>query len=235
MPKTVSISFIILVSTKLYASATLIVDPLDSPSEGTLPPPQIAVVDVLVDVSPDDAWNFGNFRGLAVNGARLRYAHDAGGPVLISPGDSDRFVTLLSQPLERDADERFTDGGARTNGSYNPPGPDFVANPTELNVAWYSWPLATPGSDSVDGAILRVALDLPVPGVPLAVRRFDEVQPGDTPLFLSYCDGTPIGTGVATVDVPAFIGLDWALVQPVPEPSTCALLIAVMTATRRRR
>lgn len=219
-----------------YGDVAIEVDVLDDPGEGTLPPPLVAVVDVLVDVSADDAWSAGGFRGLAVNGARLRYATDpnSGVPALFSPGAANRFVTFVSRPRPRDADSRFNTSGAAIAGRYCPTGPEPVANPTVINVAYFANPPVTAGSPSVDGAVIRLAIDAPVPG-PYVVRRLDEVEPGDLLLFISDCDGGAVGTAAATYDVPAVTGFDWALVRPIPEPATGALAATAIFGLARRR
>src|SRR5262245_36597469 len=99
------------------ASVTITVDIVD-PSDGiSQPPPGILCVDVLVDVTPGDSWTAGAVWVDAFHGARFVYAYGSLDPNdppwsgLVNPGSANRFVSFVSEPRGRDADERFTDGG----------------------------------------------------------------------------------------------------------------------------
>jgi HYR domain-containing protein len=198
------------------ASVTVSVDKLDAGDGGNQPPSNVVVADVLVDVSSDDVWTAAGLRGLAMNGAALRYdvALDPNGlpvTILTNPGTGQRFVTFFSKPRGRDADERYTNGAAAAAGQYAPTGPTAVATAAEINVTWFASPPESAASPSVDGAIFRVALDLPAGVTNDQVLLYAGSPPaGATVLFAS---SVPSGAGTvsATFDVPTPVGLDWGL------------------------
>src|SRR5262249_49096228 len=96
-------------ATTAVASVTLMGDRLDPGDGGHQPPPNIVVVDVLVDVSDNDSWTAAGFGGFAMNGAQFVYAreHDPNSGSdfirLVNPGLDHRFVCFMSKPLPRDS------------------------------------------------------------------------------------------------------------------------------------
>src|SRR5262245_1040793 len=141
------------------ASVTITVDRLDPSDGGSQPPAGIVVVDVLVDVQAADRWTIGGFRGEALGGASLIYAIDpeTGQPRPTNPGVDHRFVSFVSQPRPRDADARFNDSGATVGGSFCNGGSAPTLTPLEFNIDWMPTMPPPPG---MDGAIVRVALDV---------------------------------------------------------------------------
>src|SRR5688572_16327969 len=200
-------------------SVTVSVDVLDPSDGGAQPPAGVIVVDVFVDVSADDNWTAGGFRGRTTGNVRILYASDPnnGMPMLSSPGAQNRFVTFCSQARARDANGRFNNSGANTAGRYCPAGLTATAGPGEINVAWYRVPPG-PTADGVDGYVFRLAL-----GVEVACTTFGDPQIfpiGQAPfnffpLFESRCADfqSEEGTVATTWDVPALTGLDWGLYQ----------------------
>ena len=62
-------------------------------------PAHIAIVDIFVDISPNDAWSVGGFSGRAAGGARFVYELDPNSHVVFTaPGTDHRFVTFFSEP-----------------------------------------------------------------------------------------------------------------------------------------
>ncbi|MBI3847427.1 MAG: HYR domain-containing protein, partial [Planctomycetes bacterium] len=207
-----------LMASAASASVTTTVDILDA-GDGiaNLPPSNVVVADVLVDVSDDDTWTASGVAGLAMNGATLRYGtsldpNNPVGPILTNPGTGQRFVTFFSKPRGRDADGRYTNGAAAAAGKYSPTGPTPVATTGEINVAFFASPPETAMSPSVDGAIFRVALDLPAGVTNSQVLLYTGSAPaGATVLFASAGSMGDIGTVSASFDVPTVSGLDWGL------------------------
>lgn len=208
------------------AGGQLFIDRLDPADGGVQPPPDRLVIDVYVDVSPDDVWTVAGVRGVALGGASLVYATDpASGTVrLIDPGADERFVTFVSRPRPRDATSRFTNGLVSPAGSYSPPSPHAVATPHELNLVFFANPLPHPLSASVDGYIARIALD--VFGLCAArdalVFRVDEAPRGFVPIFLCQnVDRADPGLAAMTYTNPDVVGFDWG-VYMLDKPVTCA-------------
>ncbi len=197
-----------------FASITVTADVLDAGDGGPQPPAGIVIIDVQIDVSADDYWTAAGLRGRTFNGARIRYAFDANDQiVLVNPGLDDRFVTFASQPRPRHGDGRFINGGASPAGAYCPTGSSPLTAGSELNVAWFRIPPT--GTDGVDGAIFRLALELPayctlgddytlVPGV--------QNPPGRFPLFQADCQfGGEPALATSSADFPTPAGFDFTL------------------------
>ena len=214
-----------------FGSITVTLDVLDPGDGGAQPPPGVVVVDVFVDVSADDYWTAAGLRGVALNGARILYAHDpnTGEAVLVSPGTGDRFVTFASQPRPRDANGRFNNGGASVAGRYCPTGPVITATSSEVNVAWYRY-MPDSGVDGVDGAIFRVALRTSEGCTSQGTFRVLPLQPpwpGRAPVFECRCDTfDDSGVAVASFDDPSLVGTSWGVYEdtfgpPCPYDFNC--------------
>jgi hypothetical protein len=222
------------------ASVTMTVDLL-GPEDGiSLPPPWLVIVDVLVDVTDGDTWTAGGLRGVTMNGATLFYARDPNNhnlPILPDPGVDRRFVTFISKPRGRDAPSRYNNGAAAVAGRYCPTGPTAITDDTEINVAYFASPPETSGSPTADGAVFRVALQVPNGRENfVGVFSLDQIPPGRPIYFISQCDSGEAGTVEATYDVPQLTGFGWAVVD-VPEAAGVALLAVCggWLALRRRR
>ncbi|GMU83494.1 MAG: hypothetical protein AMXMBFR47_33640 [Planctomycetota bacterium] len=232
-----------------FASVTTTVDLVD-PSDGiTQPPPGILAVDVLIDVSPDDTWTAAGIGAEVTSigrnaGVSLRYAPDVepNSPqpnYLINPGVENRFVTFLTRPRDRDSIERYEDAGAAIGGRYaGAGGPIASASAFDLNVGWFRNPPAMSTSPSVDGAIMRVALnvaDLLVAN-PGATFAAGSVADAAGPIIFSSDlgeFGIP-GTASVSFDNPTPRGLNWA-VWYIPEPATLVIVLPAAAILRRRR
>ena len=103
-------------STIASAQGTASVDLL-TPAEtsGTIPA-NTRIVDIFFDVAPTDIWLAAGIRAVTENGATIIYfdsdLNTAGlQPGLFNGGTANKFTTMLSQPRNRDAAGRFTNGG----------------------------------------------------------------------------------------------------------------------------
>jgi hypothetical protein len=204
------------------------------PEAGIPKPENVVIVDVLVDVGADDTWTAAGIHGMALNGAQLIYGSftDADdnliSPALVSPGSDDRYKTVLSTPRDVAASSRFNAGAVAIAGRYCPSGPIATNTAQELNLSFFASPPATSTSPSVDGGIVRIALDISGVAAPhnldtAAIFVGIGAPPADvTPLFVSACAFTPGGPGTLTAsfDHPQAVGIDW-FVGFVPGPSVC--------------
>lgn len=228
--------------------ATLSVDLLTPEDPGFGHPPGMACVDIFVDVADTDRWTAGGIRGLAMNGATLRYARndDPTTPEpdqVINPGTNNRFTTFVTKPRTRNGDGRYTNGGVAIAGQYSPPSLTGIANAAEINLVWFGGTKNDP--DGIDGYVARIALDLPYPDEiqTLGIGPRDQMPPGA--LLYFACELVPPkenpGVVVTTYDDPTLIGTDWVLYW-TPEPGTGMglLVLGLMVAkyggrfTRRR-
>lgn len=133
-------------------------DKLD-PADGIpMPPPNLAIIDVGVEIDATDYFFSEGIRATLPTGGRLLYAYDENGNVLsTAPGSNSRFVTFASKPRQRNADGRFGAGaGIGVQGRWCTFGeiPWFFDNQIEA-----SWA----GPDTVlgrDGYVMRIAIDL---------------------------------------------------------------------------
>lgn len=156
----IALAFALLPATA-QASINLIADKLDAEDGAMMPPGNIVVVDVFVDVSSGDAWEESDLLGLTYNsGARLVYPVDPNFPLRITaPGPDQRFVTFVSTPQPRDSDDRFGAAGETfIAGVYCGGG----ANPRlEVSLVNVSYALLHPQPQiGVDGYVARIAMDL---------------------------------------------------------------------------
>jgi hypothetical protein len=211
----------------LSASVILSIDKLD-PSDGiALPAAHIAIIDIFVDVSPNDAWSVGGFSGRAENGARFVYDLDPNSQVVpTAPGMDHRFVTFFSEPSERDADARFAQDAAVANlggNCYQWPWFSLL----EAHFGFIGIPPPNPQTPSRDGYIARIALDLSQVREPLlrtdSARLVVASTPpaGGIPLLMSDCSAggwSSHGTVAATFDAPPLVGFDWGL-YGIPRPA----------------
>jgi hypothetical protein len=204
------------------ASITITIDRLDPSDGGAQPPAGTVIIDVLVDLSDEDAWRSGGIHARTFNGATFQYAWESdpenpnwpAHPLLLDPGTEQRFATFISQPRPRDGDERFTDGGVTTPGRFCFGGAVPVLQPTQFDVNFVASPPATADSPSVDGAIVRIALDVTrvCGGQAARVFHVNESPPGYVPLLLSECDGYfNAGTASATFDEHWLTGASWGV------------------------
>ena len=141
---------------------TITVDRVDPSDEISQPPENLVVLDVLADVTDGDSWTLGAFGERTLRGSRFVYGYPPEdpntpgprAPLLVNPGTANRFVSSVSKPRPRDANMRFRNGGASTEGDCGP-APSPYAYATHFAVAWVSNPPETSGSPTLDGAILR--------------------------------------------------------------------------------
>ncbi|GMU83829.1 MAG: hypothetical protein AMXMBFR47_36990 [Planctomycetota bacterium] len=234
---------------RVYSSVTTMVDLLDSSDDGAQPPPGILCVDELIDMSRDDVWTAGGMRAFVtpaglLDGVTIRYSAVPDDPntphieTLLSPGTADRFVTFVSQPRERDAENRYVTSGAQVAGRFSPTAPIERATDTEFNAAWFPSPPPNSTSPSVDGAVARIAIDVStlLANHPL-LEAFHVGDPGAAtgPIVLESRtnEGVP-GTVNASFDAVFFQGIDWAVwYTEVPEPSSVVLFSLGITVLRR--
>ena len=227
-----------------FGSITMSIDKLD-PSDGLpLPPANIVVADVFVDVSDDQAWAgggiFGSTTAFGGAGARLvRLTHNET-PVFTAPGAENRFVTFVNRPRDRDSDERFgPDGAVGVDG--HPSGPATpVLDESTISLVWYRLPPVPPPPSEIgrDGYVVRIAVDL-TNVVDPAFRTDSEniivatsPPPGALILFQSIASpegGTFVNTYGFDSDQ-----TDWGI-YGVPEPATGFILLLGCCCLRPRR
>lgn len=221
-----------------YASITLAVDKLDASDGLPLPPAHIVVVDVFVDLSENDAWTGALINGTAHSGAELEFlTQDPNSvPVFTAPGLDQRFVSFVSRPRGRNADERFTEAGAAgVEGlPIGPPVP--ILTSATFRLTSYH-PATPPPVVGLDGYIMRIALDLTNVSDPAFRTDSTDIIVASTPppgaILLFDCSGpAPYGgiSAIGTSFEEAHIA--WG-VYGVPEPS--ALLLAILIAPALRR
>ncbi|GMU80824.1 MAG: hypothetical protein AMXMBFR47_06950 [Planctomycetota bacterium] len=224
---------LLIYSSSCCADITLSVDLVDPTDNITQPPPGVIAVDVLIDVDREDLWTAGGLRGVVTPegqalGVTIRYAgtDDPNTPIddrLFNPGAANRFSTFVTQPRNRDATGRYTNGNAGYAGRYSPPGPTAVSTSNEVNIAWFR-PNNEPPRLGVDGAVTRISLDVGaiIGEDPDSVFFAGSQSEATGPIiFLSATDtGTP-GTVSASFAHPQLVGLDWAIWY-VPEPGMLA-------------
>lgn len=203
-------------------------------------PPDVAIVDLFVDIHERDVWAAAGIRAITANGASLVYfdsdlntpGHQTG---LVNPGPANRYVTCLSRPRSRNGDARFTNGAAYAVGGFLPPGTALTTEPTALNVSYLTTPPPTPQSPTVDGYVARLALDL-------SATEFsaDElIVTFERPAFyLLECAPPPTALGYygflnATAFDQFYYGEDFWVT--VPEPAGIALLVCSAAQLRKRR
>lgn len=195
-----------------------------TPDDGESTPQGLIAFDILLDQPDTGWWTASGMRLATQNGAQIEYSFDANSnaPILLNPGNDNRFVTSLSRPRPRVSSARYTNCGAAIIGDYCPTG-SFppIATPTELNVVWYSDPLPDPNTPGVGGALARIVLRAPVGGFcsgssccEAGVFPIDAVPPSFVTYLESECDpggstGT-IGTVYATRWNVTPRGISWA-------------------------
>lgn len=223
-----------------YASVTTTVDLVDPTDPISQPPAGVTCVDVFIDTTnaAGSAWTAAGLRGVvtaAGQAAGVAILYDEADPnrPLINAGTDARFLTTLSKPRNRDANGRWTNGGAAVAGGYNPTAPLATQTATEINVAWFASPPENAGSVGVDGYIARVALS--TGGVSLPIGAGTDVPQGATVIFESVgFDSGVAGTVSAAFDQPTPSGINW-FVWYIPEPASLALLGLGALAFIRRR
>lgn len=92
-----------------------ILSPGDEGYDGV--PPNLAVIDIFVDIATTDVWTASGIRLLAQNGASIVYFDREPNtpglqPGLFNPGLENRFLTSLSRPRPRNANWRFRNAAA---------------------------------------------------------------------------------------------------------------------------
>jgi hypothetical protein len=204
------------------AQVALSVDRLDGADSAVPVPAGRVVVDVFADVAATDTWTAAGLRAVTTNGALLVYGP---GNALVNPSPDDPsqidpFVTCLSKPLARASSNRFSNAGAAVAGQFDPTSQTVTATASELNVAWFASPPAMSNSPSVDGYIVRFAIDISGAfGIdPETIMVSTGLPPSGTVVLLvsepcpssSSCSA-PAGTVAATFDVPAISGVNWFL------------------------
>ena len=216
------------------AQSTFLIDALDTDENGGLPVPDDRyVVDVMMQVAPDDAWTAAGLRCLLYNGASFAYAHDPNStPLLLNPGTTDRYVTCLSKPRRRDGDARFLDASAAIPGALSSGWESlYAAFPERLDVAWYGLPIQPMNSSGPSGAIARIAIvrtdrcaghaaelwlnEDPPPGVVILHAWIDPAS--------NWGNDCP-GFSTATQDQNTLFGTDWWVyipAQPCPGDLNC--------------
>lgn len=233
--KLLAVSGVSLSGRYAVAEITATVDKLD-PSDGIpMPPPNLVIVDLAIDVTPDDAFAAMGINADAYGGAELQYARDPNGIVIpTAPGIENRFVTFFSRPRLRDGNGRFGPAGeiAVTGGYYGGPGATF--NATNVNAVSFVT-IYEPGRD---GYVLRLALNLS--SVTDPAFRVDSPNivvaasppQGSTVLLETSYPGHH-GVGVYSQNnLDAF--LDFG-VYGIPEPASGVLLLILAGAALRRR
>lgn len=221
--KTRLFRFAVLVSLTPIAHAdwSLIVDLLDPTDPGGPAPPGTVVVDIFADTpngelcDTGDPWAVAAINGFALSSATIRYVYDpqTGAPELQRPGAENRFVTFFGRRIGRNADTRFTEGGAYVAGSWCPFVEDEpVAQLDTISVAWY---YPTPEACNFyahDWYIGRIAIDLNDPAiVAFGAFRAGEQPPGWRPVFLTECETVSGGLVGATYYEPQLVGYDWGI------------------------
>lgn len=163
--RTAAIAIALLMVQLVSGQQTAVITPdvLDVTDGGTLPPPRVVVVDVLVDFEPADAWLCTGVAAETLGGNRFLYGLDpnTADPLLVNPGAADPFVSCVSRPLARFGDARFANAHAAVSGGYCPTAPAATASDSVLNVAACDdegVPCAS--RPRVDGAIARIAIEL---------------------------------------------------------------------------
>lgn len=229
MMRGITRAFVLLVGIAGQGSASIDVflDKLVS----TEPPPYLAIVDVMVDVSSDVGWASTGIAGVTANGAALMYAyvHDPNfgdRPIATAPGNENRFVTFFSRPSGRNTSARFDANGAvGVAGGYLTQ--RVRLEPNLLNIAVYD-PTGPQPPRGVDGYIARIVLDLRQ--VAFDVLRTDSsriVATFDRPrnsvvLFESRPPGGFDGMFVAAVGLPyESYSFDWGIYGFIGGQSQC--------------
>lgn len=218
------------------ADISVSVDKLD-PSDGIpMPPPDLVVIDVAIDVSDADAFAGIGVHAVTSNGARVEYAYDPNGTVITSaPGAGSRFVTFFSRPRQRDADSRFESGAAvGTSGRYCG-GAVSVFTDTQVNAVGLPLGYET----SRDGYVLRIAMNLSQVSDPTFQLDSENIVvstvriPGALTLLETECTDFSDGVQVASrFGDNAYIGLG---VYGIPEPATAVGLFLAGSVLLRRR
>lgn len=103
--------------TVLLADVRASVDLLDPSDGGPQAPAGILVVDILMDVDPDDAWLVASIAASTVGSSAIIYSDTDPNDPLLNPGVADQFTTSISIPLPRFGTGRFENGRALIYGS----------------------------------------------------------------------------------------------------------------------
>lgn len=216
-------------------------------TSGTIPS-EVRIVDIYFDVASTDTWTAAGLRALTETGAAIIY-FDANSvtpgiqPGLFSGGTDNRFTTMLSKPRNRDAADRFENGGAIAVSGYDPQGGP-ITSPSFLNVSYFANPPESRLSPSVDGYIARIAVDIsnvpPISGADIddynnwGAGPIASIPPNSSVVLRSAGFNEPGGTATVTFDVPAPAFSNWAMWY-VPEPMMHGLLALGGLAAIRRR
>ena len=215
-----------------------ILSPGDAGYDGSIPA-NLLVIDVFVDIAITDAWTAGGLIARTRNGAALQY-FDADlntpglQPGLFNPGRENQFMTFLSRPRGRDANNRFTNGGAVAAGTYDTPGASPITSPTEINVGYFASPPTSYGSPSVDGYIARFALDVSATGHDVSDFTIALSEPATPIYFACAPEQVPIGGfDIATFDFPSPFQFDFWVT--VPEPASIGSWAIAICALGRSR
>jgi hypothetical protein len=246
------VAIVLMLIFQQHSSAQIVstsLDILDASDEGGPTPEGVLVIDGFVDIGAPDLWTASGTLWQTYNGTTIIY-HDGDAalpgvqPDVLDPGSqNDRFVTVLSRPRGRNADARFDNGGAAISSNYDGGGPGAELSPTALNVAYFANPPVTVGDPSVDGYVIRVALDISVPLAAFGASNADVFLSAsripDLPLLAAiegFDDGNQAPGWVnATFIHPTPIGSN-AYVYLVPEPGSAVafVLLAIVARPPRR-
>ena len=206
------------------------VDKLDSSDGAGDPPPKhIVVVDINIEVTPDQTWNTLGMAGYTFGGARYQYAHDpnTGDVLYTNPGTDNRFVTFFNEPRARNGDGRFGPNAAVQVGSSHCIGQTPRFWDTELDAVFLPIGL----EPDRDGYIGRIAIDLSGFANPRFRTDSDDIivatePPPDADLiFNTFCGNIELGMQVSAL--PADTVYAGFGIYGIPEPATAILAIAL--------
>src|SRR5262245_24129900 len=80
----------------VLANLRATVDLLDPSDGGTQPPPNVLIIDILVDVDAGDAWLASALAASTVGNSTIIYGDGDPNTPLLNPGSSNPFVSSLS-------------------------------------------------------------------------------------------------------------------------------------------
>lgn len=227
IPRNLAIAAIAVTSSFASADVTIRADILTA-AEDPADPPGLIVIDIMIDVTEGDAWTASGLRIATLNQARIIYADDPNSaqPLLVNPGAQNRYVTSLSHPALRLGNARFQNSRAIIAGAYCPSGPQLVATPTELNVAYFTIP--SPDLIDRDGAVARIVIEHNFfgclnPGCGVGIFPVDDV-PIWAAVHIARCEtfscNDAAGMVAASRDQPVPAGQSWVFAM-APESFPC--------------
>ncbi len=218
----------ILLALAASASATVTAsfDLLDAADPGGPTPTGVIVIDGFATISAGDTWTASGIRCDTGTDVTLIYADedstiDGVQPFVINTGSGEnRFVTVLSVPRDRNANNRFNNGAVDIAGRYSPIGPTAEITPTLLNLAYFASPPATINSPTVSGNTLRIALSAPGVTSDDVIVITGTTAPSDHPVVLATISGasgsSDVGWANATFDNPGIVGDNWIVCSSAP-------------------